>query len=264
MFPVGTLNQSSMVNMLGDTGLIDLTGLKSFNSILSLQNDGSNSDFSKMFDIYFKNVQQDIVACESHDNYVFFAVKTVYGYKVVVFDLLSSVFVSLDDWGIDAPIFQFAASKVDNIRRLFFMTTTGAVYEAFAGEEVLNRILFTKEWIGDETVISLKPKLSKITVQNCKEDGTIFATSYVDRLKGKQLEENIKQSVTDEFSGPPYGSADDDSVRTVDYSPVKTRSGLKVSLRVECKLDVEIFMVEQYCEGVLMKVGLEQQATKYK
>ena len=264
LFPTAPINQFSGADLLGDHGFIDISGLKSFNSISSFGEEGVNSEFSKSFDKYFKEtLVQDVTAAESHDNYAFFAVKTVYGYKIIVFDNLTKRFIALDDWGLASPIFQFAAAKIDKIRRLFFMTDDSRVYEAFAGADVLQRIFFTKEFIGQEGMVSIKPTLVKVFTQNCKKSGTIILTEYVDRLKGSSKSEIIAKNITNEFIEPPYGLANEDSVVSVDYGLIETRSGVKCSVKLDFTLDVEIFMVEIYYTGIISKLGLEQQQKAY-
>jgi len=264
LFSTAPLNQFSGADLLGDHGFIDTSGLKSFNSISSFGEEGVNSEFSKQFSKYFgNNIVQDITAAEAHDNYAFFAIKTIYGYRIVVFDNLSKRFISLDDWGLSSPIFQFAVAKINNVRRLFFITDDSKVYEAFAGAQVLQRIFFTKEFIGQDGTIGIKPTLIKVYTQNCKQAGDIKVTEYVDRLKGSSKIESINKNIFNEFSEPPYGSADEDSVVSVDYGLIDSRSGIKCNVKLDFTLDVEIFMIEVYYNAVISKLSLEQQQKSY-
>lgn len=263
LFPTNALSQFAQVDLLGDTAFVDLTGLKSFNSILSLDNEGVNSEFSRLFTKYFNGITQDVVACGAFDNYALFAVKTVFGYKIIIFDVLSKKFVSVDDWGLDSPVFAFAQTKINNVRRLFFMTDDAKVYEAFADDAVLPRMFTTKEFIGEGLIVGLKPTLAKVLIQNPRTTGTITATSIVDRLNGRPATEDI-DAVNDNFtSEPPFGTGEEDSVVSVDFGFIHNRSGAKIAMKFVTDVDCEIFLIEIYCTAIVSKTSLETQGKAY-
>jgi hypothetical protein len=74
LFSTGPVNQFSFTEMIGDSSFIDVSGLRSFNAVMQVKVEGTNSPFSKQVSRFFKGIEQGEPCCIVHDNYVFFAV----------------------------------------------------------------------------------------------------------------------------------------------------------------------------------------------
>lgn len=181
LFATGALNQFSVVESLGDSILVDGKGIRSFNATQQLLV-ASNSDiFSEPVYPYFTDVTQDITAAISFDNYELFAVKTVFGYGVVVYDLQSRKFVSFDQYEGVGPIKQFSVTRVGINYRIFCITTENELFELFASTEVETATVYSKETsFGDSKKVVI-PTLASIQFDRVVTDGVVSATVVVDR-----------------------------------------------------------------------------------
>src|SRR5205823_6881184 len=84
---VGIVNQQSFVDILGDYAWIDIDGLRSFNAVNQLTNEGRDSVFSQYVNSLFLNsVQGNLQASFVYRNHGYFAVKTTFGNVVLVFN----------------------------------------------------------------------------------------------------------------------------------------------------------------------------------
>src|SRR5438045_7753060 len=119
---VGIVNQQSFVDIVGDYAWIDTDGLRSFNAVNQLTNEGRDSVFSQLIYMLFLNeVQGNLQAAFVHRNHGYFAVKTIYGNVVLVFNMLTQKWISIDLFEVPS-IKQFAVGKQSANPQLFFIT----------------------------------------------------------------------------------------------------------------------------------------------
>ncbi len=137
-FSAGVVNQFSFIDILSDYTFIDIDGVRSFNAVQQQQSEGRNAIFSSRISKAFEGIKQaDLTsAAFVFDNYSFFAVNTVYGYRVAVYDNNRLVWVALDDLGLANPIKQFAAAKQSTDPTLYGITED-KVYRLYKSDEEL-------------------------------------------------------------------------------------------------------------------------------
>ena len=213
LFKTGALNQASVIDILGDTALIDSSGIRSFNAVGVLSNEGRNSVFSRKIFRLFNNIEQTIAAAVNYDNYALFGLETIYGPAIVIFDTLIQQFVAVDIYPNVGRIKQFAEIKVGGNRKLFFITEDAELYEAFASATTATaRFYFGDLSVGDLKIEERSSFLYSI-FDNIKEDGTVQTTSYADHKKEEVKQKEVTapvfledsreipfQSSTEEFS----------------------------------------------------------------
>jgi hypothetical protein len=147
----GGVNSEAVADIGGGTAIIDGSGLRAFNATKQLLTESNNDVFSLPVSSFFgnitdrTNVVQDIVAAVNFDNHALFAVKTIYGYGVLVYDLAREAFVSFDQYAGIGAIKAFRVAKLEGIYKLYFSTIDGSLYEAFASDEYETATLYTKE-----------------------------------------------------------------------------------------------------------------------
>ncbi len=120
----GVTNQESFIDILGDYAFIDFDGLRSFNAVSILTNEGRNSVFSILIQDAFNKIKQDDEETASivFNNFAYFSVKTIYGNVIAIYDTLRqkwSSFISVDD-----PIKQFAIADTSENPTLYGITDT--------------------------------------------------------------------------------------------------------------------------------------------
>lgn len=241
LFNTGALNQFCVTDLLGDAALIDFTGLRSFNAVQSQTFLGRNAPFSAKVNSLFGTRIQQIAACTLFDNYALFAVTTIYGQGVLVYDTQSQTYASFDMYqaaiGSGIYIKQFASIQTNVMRELFFITSDNKMWKAFSqNAETANCSLY----VGDFTPAGDRQELRGINLHlnfvDIREDGTIIATSYVD---GKLLETlsipvaNIDNPDDEGFIAIPFGVSENTNVRPAAFGSFKSNTyGYKVGYLV--------------------------------
>ena len=183
LFSASVVNQHSFVDILGDFAFIDAEGLRSFNAVQQLRNEGRNSAFSLSVAKLFQGIVQNgaVTAAISFDNYSFFAVNTIHGFGVLVYDGTSRKFVSLDMVGIgdaetEAPsnapdtttfrkrdanlgyVTQFTKIDSDTTHELYALTSKGKLLQLYAGAKYLPASLVTQAWSTGDPRVEQKPQ----------------------------------------------------------------------------------------------------------
>ena len=195
IFPTGPLNQESITPLLGDLALISESYITTFNSVSVLSNEGKNAPFYDEVYKLFEGIVQDVTAAITSDNYGFLAVKTVYGYGILVYDTQREKFVSLDIYPeVTGAIKMFTEIKVAGLRRLFFITDS-QIFEMFAGETAVCS-LYCREFKADDVEVQMIPRRVRVTLRDIEEDGELTLTPFVDGLRGETQTKTIAANTT--------------------------------------------------------------------
>ena len=162
LFGASVVNQFSFVDVLGDFAFIDAEGLRSFNAVQQLRNEGRNSAFSLKVAKLFDGIVQTRGAAISFDNYTFFSVETIYGYGILVFDGTLRKFVSLDFLKLDddtttAPIIQFSKIDTDTTHEIYGVTSAGELLRLYSGAKYNDSFVQTKGFQTGDIRVEQKP-----------------------------------------------------------------------------------------------------------
>ena len=135
LFEATCLSDRAIIESLGDTRFIDLTGVRSFNAVQQLQFEGRNAPFTATVASAFRGIIQDIAAAIAFDNYELYAVQTVYGNVILVFDTINNCWSSLDTTQTaGSKIKQFAKIEL-GVLKLFAITEDDQLYTLYDGDE---------------------------------------------------------------------------------------------------------------------------------
>lgn len=185
ILPSGAKNQESVFTDLGDMIFIDALGVRSFNATKQVLTESNNDVFSKKVSNLFaierdSVIVQDITAVGSFANYVHFAVKTVHGYGVLVYDVNTSVFISFDQYQDVGAIRQFAEAKVGNTYRFFSLTEDNKIYEHYVGD--IAEVTFVPKGLAtNETKKQLIDIMLNAQFGRIISNGILQATVLLDR-----------------------------------------------------------------------------------
>lgn len=260
LFPSGPLNQESLTPLLGDTAFISESNITTFNSVNVLSSEGKNAPFFD--DIYrlFDGVVQDITAAITFDNYGYLAVKTVYGYGVLVYDTQREKFVALDMYPeVTEAIKQFAEVKVAGIRRLFFITNT-KIFEAFAGTETAIVSLYTREWKAEDSETDLIPRRIRVTLRDIEEAGDLTLTPFVAGLRGETQTQSVIANITPP-SIPltlPFGAGTTKTEEDKTFVLELPDKGKTLGLFITMNFQADLVSIESVAEGETRAVGDEE------
>ena len=246
---IGAVNQFCFADLNGDTAYIGNQGIHSFNAAAILKRESNNDPLSGVINRLFtlnevEHVVQDFpCAFEFGADYVLFAVNTIYGRGVLVYDKITSKFISLDIYEGVSQIKQFADVVIDGHRRLFFITTDDRVYEHFAGDGVEQAGIFIGEWCSNDPKIEQKPVYLRLVFTECEEEGDVSVTPIVNRQIFGEKTETIKK-LADASVIPmaiPFGDSQRNGVQNVTFNLSGTiaagwKVGCLVNWNVKAKL----------------------------
>lgn len=203
LFNTGPRNNFSLVEVRGDTLLIDQKGIISFNATQQLKFRGNNSPFSAKINSLFEvraneYVTQSITCCEKLNNYVYFALNSIYGPCVLVYDENGQKFISIDQWDLGEGVFvkQFAVVNTALENRLFFITSDDRIYEAFASEETATCQVYLGDWSPGSPNGELKCVGVTATFSEVETEGVVSVELFVDKVSCDVVEQNLEINYT--------------------------------------------------------------------
>lgn len=140
---LGVVNQDSVVDILGDTAVIDFEGVKSFNAVKQLKVEGNNSIFSLQLSKLLKGKKQYRCRAVSFNNFVLFNLDTTWSNIFAIYDTLLQRWVALDITDVYA-VKQFTEVITDSTRKLYAINVEDKLFQLYASDEVEVAQLHTK------------------------------------------------------------------------------------------------------------------------
>lgn len=141
LFNATCLSDRAIIDTLGDTRFVGLTGIRSFNSILQQQNEGRNDLFSSIIQSAFGTdvspITQDKSKCAAilYDNYELYAVDTIFGPAIAKYDTINKCWTSFDTLQTGGKAIKMFAKIELSIQRLFAITEDDQFYTLYIGPE---------------------------------------------------------------------------------------------------------------------------------
>ncbi len=200
LFNATCLSDRAILDSLGDTKFIDLTGIRSFNAILQFQNEGRNSQFSNTIQPAFVNkvgnadvaIVQDsnFSAAILYDNYEFYAMQTVFGPALIVNDTLLGCWTSFDMTQTGGSRIKQLAKIELSVQRLYAITEDNKLYTLYLSDEIEQASLVTRGVSSDcieaenSPVLNvcgneLKPINCRMVLNNIFKDTEVSLTPYI-------------------------------------------------------------------------------------
>jgi hypothetical protein len=189
----GIINQQSCAESLGDIIGIDNDGIKSFNAVASVENEGRNSVFSKNISKWLSESPHDVGAMIRFDNYLMCYIRTKLGLAVVVYDEVRQQWCAAD------------ITEATNIRQFFtveegsvskcYAVTNNAVYLMFTGETSESAQVWLKAISPEDTKREHRGQFVQPVFRGATEDGNVTITEYADEKYSARETRNINESV---------------------------------------------------------------------
>lgn len=199
LFNSTILDDRCIFDSIGDTRFIALDGLRSYNAVMQLQNEGRNSPFSMAIQQAFEhpvtgNVLQTAgqAAAILFNNYELYAVNTIFGPAIVKYDTINSCWVAFDISQVTkgASIKMLAKIELGNVLRLYAIDTTNNLYTLYIGPEnataifrpssVCSNMLYANQDIKlNRPKSEVQLKNLRLIINNITKDYSISFTPYV-------------------------------------------------------------------------------------
>lgn len=141
LFSVGAIGPESITDLNGNTAVVSPEGIRTFNGVAQIRWEGRNDPIIRNIQNLFDSRLQSYGSTVQYDNYVGFALETVYGNGIVWWDDTLGQFVSLDLYPGAARIAQFAVVNTPAVRALYFITADNRLFRAYSGAFAETRLV---------------------------------------------------------------------------------------------------------------------------
>lgn len=234
LFNANCLTDRAIFDALGDTKFIDLTGVRSFNAIEQVQNEGRNTPFTKTIQAALTNkingIRSNIIQSPNavagilFDNYELFALNTAFGFAIAKFDDINQCWSSFD-----IPLSSGAGIKILtkielDVQALFAVTTDNRLFQLYVGpllatasfrsNGVCANILYANTNIKMNNPKSeIKLSKARVVLNNMQGDATVSFTPYVNNrlTQTGTITKNVKYFAPSKPSSDPYALPDVDT-----------------------------------------------------
>jgi Calcineurin-like phosphoesterase. len=239
LFPSGVLNPNCAVDLNGDTAFISQTGIHSYNATLQTQIKSNNDPVSiQIHQLLVTN--QTYGAAIDFDDYALFAIETIYGPGVVVYDKTLGTedkgkFIGLDLYRNIGQIKQFAKISTAAGQRLFFITADNRLFEFGAGTTYETTRLYLGDWNGGVAGVSQILRRAHLVFSGVYSDTIVQVSDYVDRRSHNIVAYTLQgASVTSAPTLPvPYRMSQGASNGMVHHENTDASLGFAVGLMIE-------------------------------
>jgi hypothetical protein len=248
LFPSGVINPNSVVDLNGDTAFISTTGIHSFNAVMQTKWESNNDPISVQISRLLAPSQTYGAAIDFND-YAFFAVETIYGPGVVVYDKAVNIdtkvgkFVSIDLYRGIGRIKQFAKVHTPSGQRLFFITADNRLFEYGAASTRETCRLYIGDWNGELGGAHQVFRRALLTFSDVHESAVVQVSEYVDRVMTRSAAYQMDNATKNTAStiSLPYAVTQNGSNQSILHqAPDNSSKGFAVGIMVEWSSDAKL------------------------
>jgi len=240
LFNATCLSDRAIIDSLGDTKFISLTGVRSFNAVFQQQNEGRNSLFSRSLQSVVANITQSPASSAAmlYDNFELYGINTTLGPVIAVFDTLSNSWVSFDINQVGGKLIKMFAKIELTIQRLYAITEDDKLYTLYIGPDLDDCLVRTRSMCANNVTASgnplnpefeLKLKDARVVFDGVTEAETCSIIPFVNnRVAQAQSKAIPYSSPTTSYSG--LGALPDTNTKLFNayFSFPNTEQGWKV------------------------------------
>lgn len=262
LFSTGVISPHSITELLGDTVLVDVKGLVSFNAVEQAGIEGQNSPFSLQISELFNGINQTVTCAISFDNYGFFALDSIYGYGVLIYDTLLEKFVSFDLLSnVEGKILQFAELKISGRRSLFFITDDNKLFEYNASSSTALCGLYTRELCSNDPEVEQYLTGLKLIFLDTEEAGSVSVTPILDRFRGETLSKSLKVNLIPQAYpiDIPFGNSNTDTTKNIIFKWNKEQVSWKIGFLIQWNFHSNLSHFSSMSKAEMSEITLEDQ-----
>lgn len=195
LFNATCVGDRAILDTVGDTRFVELTGIRSFNAVKQYENEGRNSPFSLTVQGIFGPDENPLTqsaetsAAILYNNYELYAVNTVLGYAIGKYDTINDCWTSFDMQQTNGvAIKQFAKIELD-VLRLYAITVDNRLFVLYAGPKKTTPYVRTLGicssilWAGNPVKmahpkVEIKMQKVRAVIGGITQDETVTMTPY--------------------------------------------------------------------------------------
>lgn len=187
-FHAGFVSQFCYAELLNDYSFIDIDGIRSFNALSALNNEGRDSVFSAKVGKLFDGIVQVSGLCCSAvvNNYAFYACKTTSGDVVLVYDLTTEKWVCLDNYTIGS--IKMMAVINEALSPILYAITESSIYKLFSATNALEAHIELKTQVSGNGHVEYKLNNYRPIFDFGTTDVVARASEVANNREGKTLE----------------------------------------------------------------------------
>lgn len=269
LFNSNCLSDRVIFDTLGDTRFIDLTGVRSFNAIEQVQNEGRNTPFTAAIQGAFGPDVNPIIQDASktaailQNNYELYAMNTIFGSVIAKYDTLNKCWTSFDKDQTNGKAIKIFAKIELSVQRLYAVTEDDKLYTLYIGPEQ-STASFRSVGIcanilqGDNNIRMANPKNeiklsnTRVVLNKITEDCDCSFTPYVNnRLAKSEQTKTITYEAPSEISTDPLRLPD-----------VNTLLMNLLYATPDCQQGWKVFGVFSWTGGSFTQLSMELQDCK--
>lgn len=199
---LGIVNQDSVIDILGDTAIIDFEGVKSFNAVKQLKVEGDNSIFSLQLAKLLKDKKQYRCRATSFNNFAIFNLDTTWSNIFAIYDTILQRWVALDITDVYA-VKQFAEVITPSSRKLYAINVQDKLFQLYASTDRETAQLATRAYCATvnsspgisygqaEVTYVQKSEYLKLAFVDGSTDTTVTVTEMADGIKSAFLQKDL-------------------------------------------------------------------------
>ena len=256
LFNTGAINNISAVDLNGDAGFITPTGIHSFDATAQQRVESNNDPIAVQIHRLLADVQTFGTTGDFRD-YAYFAVDTIFGPGVAVYDKAPiensgklGRFIGLDLYSGIGQIKQYARTTATTGDRLWFITADNRLFEFGAASSRETCRFYIGDWNSGSGTTSQNLRRALAVYSNVIEPTTVQVTQYCDRqLINKVTYDMTADGQSDAPVIPvPYRIVEKSATGMIEFQASDGRLGFSVGVMFEwasaaklvyCELEVD-------------------------
>jgi hypothetical protein len=252
LFNANCLSDRGIIDTIGDTRFIELYGIRSFNAVQQIQNEGRNSPFSAIIQSAFGSDKNPIIqetlfsAAILFNNYELYAVNTIFGPSIAVYDTLIQCWSSFDTKQVNGKKIKIFSKIELAVQVLFAVTEDDKVYRLYVGSSptigsvrtvgMCANILYGNENIKmADPKNEIVPRNLRIILNGITRDCSILMSMFVNnRMSIPTKTKSIKYKLPTILSTDPLKLPDEDTMlENVLFGVPDVKQGWKVYAKLQ-------------------------------
>lgn len=268
LFNANCLSDRAIFDSIGDTRFIDLTGVRSFNSIEQTQNEGRNTPFTATISSAFRGLIQDpeFASAILFNDYELYSVTTIFGPAIAVYDTINQDWVAFDINQTNGKRIKILSKIELAVQALFAVTEDDQIYYLYASTTAFDTaelrtlsVCSNIQYIGQNIKVAnpkMEVKLSKtrVILDSMTANCSISFTPYVNN---RLVVEPANQAANTQTKNIVYESptVEDDSIYALDDVNTQLKNLLFVT--PSCQQGWKVFGVFTWNNGSLTQFSME-------
>jgi hypothetical protein len=193
LFEGTCVSDRAIFDSLGDTRFIDLGGVRSFNAVAQLQNEGRNSVFTATIARAFSGINQSAGTCAAilFNNYELYGINTVFGPAIAVYDTINQCWSAFDLSQTGGSNIKAFAKVELAANALFAVTEDNKLYRLYASNtyataSVLTLSISANTLYANQNIkmnnarLEVKPKTFRCILNKILTETSVSLTTFVD------------------------------------------------------------------------------------